>query len=358
MPYTAAPSTSNPSDINSAVEQTKNQLVAALSRHAKLDSSTGFVQANLLPAGLDDVQEFANLSSFPTTGVSSIIYVAVDTNKTYRWGGTSYVLVSGSGTSFSVATTTTDGLMSAADKAAWDSMYKISGIGSNLALVGGVLKSNVAVNGGGVTTVANVQSLLHMDGTDGGQTFIDEFGKTWTPTGAVLSATQKKFGTTSLALLAAGHKLISPASDWTALNGTNKYTIEAFVYPTQRNTYSVIFTAQSVAAGPAGLFFAINNSGYLVYQANTLNTTTYLVPLNTWTHFFIKQDGASISIFANGNLVASYSNGSTINTSYGVGIGNFPTTSDPLYQFYGYIDEVRVTTPGTIFAVPTVAYTE
>ena len=43
-----------------------------------------------------DVLEFANLASFPATGESGKIYLAIDTNLTYRWGGSSYVVMSSS----------------------------------------------------------------------------------------------------------------------------------------------------------------------------------------------------------------------------------------------------------------------
>ena len=49
-----------------------------------------------LPSYVDDVLEFANLASFPATGESGKIYIALDTNLTYRWGGSSYVVMSSS----------------------------------------------------------------------------------------------------------------------------------------------------------------------------------------------------------------------------------------------------------------------
>ena len=42
-----------------------------------------------------DVLEFANLASFPVTGETGKIYVALDTNKTYRWSGSAYVQIGG-----------------------------------------------------------------------------------------------------------------------------------------------------------------------------------------------------------------------------------------------------------------------
>ena len=57
---------------------------------ASLDSS-GKVPASQLPGFVDDVQEYDNRAAFPPTGESSIIYIAKDKNKTYRWGGSDYV---------------------------------------------------------------------------------------------------------------------------------------------------------------------------------------------------------------------------------------------------------------------------
>jgi hypothetical protein len=60
---------------------------------AELDSN-GFVVNTQLPSYVDDVLEFANLAGFPATGESGKIYIAIDTNKTYRWSGTTYAVIS------------------------------------------------------------------------------------------------------------------------------------------------------------------------------------------------------------------------------------------------------------------------
>jgi hypothetical protein len=65
----------------------------AVNGYAGLDSG-GKVIASLLPAYVDDVLEYANLAAFPGTGTTGVIYVALDTNKTYRWGGSSYTEIS------------------------------------------------------------------------------------------------------------------------------------------------------------------------------------------------------------------------------------------------------------------------
>ena len=54
----------------------------------------GLVPSSQLPSFVDDVLEFDSSGAFPTTGESGKIYVALDTNLTYRWGGTEYVEIS------------------------------------------------------------------------------------------------------------------------------------------------------------------------------------------------------------------------------------------------------------------------
>ena len=57
----------------------------------KADLVEGKVPSSQLPSYVDDVLEFSNLSSFPATGESGKIYIALDTNKSYRWSGSTYV---------------------------------------------------------------------------------------------------------------------------------------------------------------------------------------------------------------------------------------------------------------------------
>lgn len=60
---------------------------------AELDS-TGKVPAAQLPSYVDDVLEYSTKSQFPQTGETGKIYVAKDTNLTYRWTGTQYLEIS------------------------------------------------------------------------------------------------------------------------------------------------------------------------------------------------------------------------------------------------------------------------
>lgn len=78
------------SDSNDLV--TSGAVYSAVS--VKADLVDGKVPSSQLPSYVDDVVEYVSTSAFPETGESGKIYIAQDTNKTYRWGGSAYVEIS------------------------------------------------------------------------------------------------------------------------------------------------------------------------------------------------------------------------------------------------------------------------
>jgi phage-related tail fiber protein len=70
----------------------KSSLLSVPNGVATLDAA-GLVPSTQLPSYVDDVLEYATLAGFPTTGETGKIYVAIDTNKTYRWSGSAYVYI-------------------------------------------------------------------------------------------------------------------------------------------------------------------------------------------------------------------------------------------------------------------------
>lgn len=70
-----------------ATEKGANSGVATL-------DATGKVPSSQLPSFVDDVIEAANFAALPETGEGGKIYITLDDNKTYRWGGTTYVEIS------------------------------------------------------------------------------------------------------------------------------------------------------------------------------------------------------------------------------------------------------------------------
>lgn len=131
-----------------ATEKGANSGVATL-------GADGKVPASQLPSFVDDVIEAANFAALPETGEDGKIYVTLDDNKTYRWGGTAYAEVSASialgetqGTAYegskgaanaaAIASHTgnSDIHVTTSDKSAWNSKYDLPS--------GGVPKTDLA----------------------------------------------------------------------------------------------------------------------------------------------------------------------------------------------------------------------
>ena len=74
--------------------QVKRSEMGVASGVATLDES-GKVPASQLPGFVDDVVEVENYAALPPEGEAGKIYVDLETNKTYRWGGSSYVDITG-----------------------------------------------------------------------------------------------------------------------------------------------------------------------------------------------------------------------------------------------------------------------
>lgn len=81
------------SQITEAIQNQVTDKIGTASGIASLDES-GLVPSSQLPSYVDDVLEFANQEAFPKSGETGKIYVAQDTNLTYRWSGSQYVEIS------------------------------------------------------------------------------------------------------------------------------------------------------------------------------------------------------------------------------------------------------------------------
>ncbi len=77
----------NAVDVTARVD---SSLLGANNGVATLDA-TGKIRAVQLPSYVNNVVKGSDLASFPVTGETSKIYVALDTNKIYHWSGSSYV---------------------------------------------------------------------------------------------------------------------------------------------------------------------------------------------------------------------------------------------------------------------------
>lgn len=117
------------------------------SGYASLDSG-GKVPSTQLPSYVDDVLEYANLASFPATGSESVIYVALDTNLTYRWSGSAYVEIS---PSLALGETSSTAYRGDKGKIAYDHSQVVSGNPHN------VTKDDIGLTTTDVGTYKNLE---------------------------------------------------------------------------------------------------------------------------------------------------------------------------------------------------------
>lgn len=81
-------------------------------------NANGKVPSSQLPSYVDDVLSYNSASAFPATGEDGKIYIAKDTNLSYRWGGSEYVVISPSLALGSTSSTAYRGDWGAEDRAA------------------------------------------------------------------------------------------------------------------------------------------------------------------------------------------------------------------------------------------------
>jgi hypothetical protein len=129
----------------------------------KADLVGGKVPSSQLPAFVDDVLEFANLASFPVTGETGKIYIALDTNLTYRWSGSIYVEIS---QSLALGETSSTAYRGDRGKSAYDHSQttgnphgtQISDISGLVAALGGKVDKPITAT---VTTTNNAPTQIY-----------------------------------------------------------------------------------------------------------------------------------------------------------------------------------------------------
>lgn len=242
-------------------------------------NESGTIPSAQLPSYVDDVLEYDNKSAFPPSGEAGKIYVAKDTNLTYRWSGSAYVEISQSLALGETSSTAYAGDKGAANRAAINSLP--SSIISNVA-IGDITGTSVGLN----ITKAN-KSGLNYDA----------------PAGSVLNIPAAT-GT------AAG---LMTAADKAKLNGLNADPIQSFVISNHNHdsthslTYEFIIntdhtaelTLYSAGMRDAGLMSASDFSKLMGIEAQA---NRYILPAATASTLGGVKVGSDLSITADGVL--------------------------------------------------------
>lgn len=216
--------------------------------------------------------------------------------------------------------------------------------------------------GGGPTDpfFANVTALLHFDGANGGTSFPDVKGTTWTPQGSVSTSTaQKKFGTASGNFTGSGNNPIQAANTTALQLGTALFTIEGWFSPNAPIT-SFGMCYQKGINSSGGITLGVTPTTVTLRCNGTTDTIVTGLTISGFTHIAWVRDASNVvSIYVNGTRVFT---GTITFNNNDVGIlqigANDFTSGNSSFSYRGYIDEFRITKgvarySGASISVPT-----
>jgi hypothetical protein len=317
---TSKPTTLSGYGITDAVGSSDARLTDArtpLSHTHNSSAITDFSSA-VAAASPEEVVEYTTAASFPATGNGSLLYLATDSARAYRWVGSQYAEVGPTSVSVSALTGIAPGssgspaISSSVDSTTgfyFPSSGNISVVG-NLGIGTGSPSTNLDINSnkfrirtGKTPTSANdtgnagdicwdsnyiyvctatnswlrtqinpwsndsyfsnVSLLLHMNGS--GSTFVDNSSSPKTiavvGVGGTQSITQRKFGSSSLQLTAGSHLSVNGGDAFRF--GTGDFVVELFAYPTQTPNGTGLISSEYYSSSQVGFTIAFSNSGTL-----------------------------------------------------------------------------------------------
>lgn len=313
-PLTNAEVDANFTGLNADKEAIANKGVA--NGYASLDA-TGKVPAAQLPSYVDDVLEFANLAAFPGTGEAGKIYVALDTNKTYRCSGSAYIYIT-SGAVDSVAGKTGVVVLAKADVGLGNvdntsDANKPVSTAQQAALDG---KSNVGHNhdtayeAKNANIQAHIASVANPHGVTKAQVGLGNVDNT--------ADIAKPVSTAQQAALDAKAPLASPSFTGPVVVGANvknapltdndlsfDLTAKNNFTCTPTGAGTLTFTNIASCAGQSGTILLVNGSNYAISKASTTKTdSSFLATVSATGTYRLSYycDGTNVYVTTSGAL--------------------------------------------------------
>jgi hypothetical protein len=386
-------------------------------------SSAGVVTALATGGGSTEIYEYATTANFPATGSAAQLVIATDTGRVYRWMSTFYVEVGsvgggvidsrwdlflppaptsvtavGGNAQATVSWTAPTGVLSQAPLTNYILQYQPSG-GSwtpvtrsastatsavvtsltnsvahqfRVAAVNGVGTGSYSTASSAVTPTAgdsywsNVQLLLPGDTSTADAS---SYARSVTATGAASSATQSKWGGSSISFNGSGQYLTVADSAALELGGSD-FAIELWMRTTQTTTYATLASRVSAGFGSGSWSLMLNASGtgsVALYAANfstsapMLLTSGVSVADGAWHHVAWVRNGTQHSLYVDGTRYATATSSMTVaDISQSLAIGTDLVFSGR--DFSGYIDDFRYTVgtnrnyTGATITVPSAAF--
>lgn len=230
-------------------------------------------------------------------------------------------------------------------------------------------KAGLAPNGNAIPMLitksayktAKTSSLLHFDNN-----ITDAQGRVWTNNGAAtFDATNKKFGTHAISFNGTNQWIDTPASDDFSF-GSEDFTIDFWVRPTNFATNGMIFASYDGATNINRVTMQLDTNGKLNFNVFDRNQNISLtlqspnaITLNQFSHICITRVNNVTNMFIGGAVVNSALDGTNYLLTNKMTIGRYGNSSS-LY-FAGQIDEFRIIKGKAMytanFTPPTAEYT-
>ena len=134
---------------------------------------------------------------------------------------------------------------------------------------------------------------------------------------------------------AGGDQLLIP-QNLAAFSHSGNFTIEMWVYPTNLSVLNLIWKQSGAVymwINPAGQVGWYHGSNPWSFSAATVN-------LNDWNHIAVVRNSGTVTIYVNGVGSGQVFNNNVIQNASVIRLGSWDGTA--LYQFFGYISNVRV----------------
>jgi hypothetical protein len=128
------------------------------------------------------------------------------------------------------------------------------------------------------------------------------------------------------------------------------FTLEYWVYPTQVANAAITVGQRASSSGTSGFYAQINagGNGWTFWRNNTTlwnNTTSSLIPINTWTHMCVSRKGNNYFGFINGVLTNTATNSDVAIPQLQTFLGSILNGhTGAVSPYTGYMDEFRCQT--------------
>lgn len=192
---------------------------------------------------------------------------------------------------------------------------------------------------------ANVQLLLHGNGTNGSTTFTDNSSNNFTLTrtgNTVISTAQSQFGGASISFDGTTDAL-SLATNAAFGYGTADFTIEFWLRLNSENTQTLVSNLTTAASVAPHLYYQLNtNIRYYTNGADRI-TGARLNP-NQWYHIAISRVSGNTRLFIDGTQSGStYTDTNNYLTTNPIALGDFGVPLSGISTLNGFIDDLRIT---------------